>query len=143
MRTLIGNYISYYHADRIHDSLEKDAAAIRPVSSKPSQSAHVVSYPRIGALHHRYDRQRPPEEASSLMQSPVDFRTVRFLILPRRHQAAPLQTSVLGVPTLQHPGDLPIPFIPISGGQAFDDAQVLALGNHSILVDTALTLRNG
>ena len=58
LRRLIRDYISYYHADRIHDSLEKDALAMRPVSSKPDQSARLVSLRRIGGLHHRYDWQK-------------------------------------------------------------------------------------
>ena len=55
LRRLIRDYISYYHADRTHDSLEKDSPAMRPVSCKPDQSARLVSFPRIGGLHHRYD----------------------------------------------------------------------------------------
>ena len=43
LRRLIRDYISYYHADRIHDSLEKDTPVMRPVSSKPNQSARLVS----------------------------------------------------------------------------------------------------
>ena len=58
LRRLIRDYLSYYHADRIHDSLEKDTAAMRPVSSKPNQSARLVSLRRIGGLHHRYDWQK-------------------------------------------------------------------------------------
>jgi putative transposase len=55
LRRLIRDYISYYHEDRIHDSLEKDTPAMRPVASKPNQSARLFSFPRIGGLHHRYD----------------------------------------------------------------------------------------
>jgi putative transposase len=55
LRRLIRDYISYYHVDRIHDSLEKDTPAMRPVASKPNQSARLLSFPRIGGLHHRYD----------------------------------------------------------------------------------------
>jgi putative transposase len=58
LRRLMRDYISYYHADRIHDSLEKDTPAMRPVSSKPGQSAHLASLPRVGGLHHRYDWQQ-------------------------------------------------------------------------------------
>jgi hypothetical protein len=58
LRRLIRDYISYYHADRIHDSLEKDTPAMRPVSSKPDQSARLVSLQRIGGLHDRYDWQQ-------------------------------------------------------------------------------------
>lgn len=57
LRRLIREYVSYYHADRIHDSLEKDTPAMRPVSSRPDKVARVVSFPRIGGLHHRYDWQ--------------------------------------------------------------------------------------
>lgn len=57
LRRLIREYVSYYHADRIHDSLEKDAPVTRPVSPKPNESARLVSFPRIGGLHHRYDWQ--------------------------------------------------------------------------------------
>jgi transposase InsO family protein len=52
---LMRDYLSYYHEDRIHDSLDKDTPAMRPVSSKSDQSARVVSFPRVGGLHHRYD----------------------------------------------------------------------------------------
>jgi hypothetical protein len=55
LRRVIRDYVSYYHADRIHDALEKDTPAKRPVSAKPDQSAHLISFPRIGGLHHRYD----------------------------------------------------------------------------------------
>jgi hypothetical protein len=58
LRRLIRDYISYYHADRTHDSLEKDSPAMRPVSGKPDQSARLVSFPPIGGLHHRYDSQQ-------------------------------------------------------------------------------------
>jgi hypothetical protein len=54
---LIRDYISYYHADRIHDSPEKDTPLMRPVSSKPDQPARLFSHRRIGGLHHRYDWQ--------------------------------------------------------------------------------------
>jgi putative transposase len=58
LRRLVRDYISYYHADRIHDSLEKDSPAHRYVASKPCQSARVVSFSRAGGLHHRYDWQQ-------------------------------------------------------------------------------------
>jgi putative transposase len=58
LRRLIRDYLSYYHADRIHDSLEKDSPSTRPVSHKPDPSANLISLPRIGGLHHRYDWQQ-------------------------------------------------------------------------------------
>jgi hypothetical protein len=57
-RRLIRDYGSDYHTDRIHDSLEKDTPAGRAVSLKPSRSAAVVSFPRLGGLDHRYDWQQ-------------------------------------------------------------------------------------
>jgi transposase InsO family protein len=54
LRRLIRDYVSYYHADRIHDSLEKDTPSGRAVS-KPEESARLLSFPRLGGLHHRYD----------------------------------------------------------------------------------------
>ncbi len=56
LRRLIHNYVSYYHADRIHDSLEKDTPAGRALS-KPEGSARLLSLQRPGGLHHRYDWQ--------------------------------------------------------------------------------------
>ena len=58
LRRLIRDYISYYHADRIHDSLNKDSPEKRGVSHKPDQSARLISFPRVGGLHHRYDWQQ-------------------------------------------------------------------------------------
>jgi putative transposase len=58
LRRLIRDYISYYHEDRIHDSLEKDSPATRAISNKPDPSANLISFPRLGGLHHRYDWQR-------------------------------------------------------------------------------------
>jgi transposase InsO family protein len=55
LRRLIRDYISYYHIDRIHDSLKKDSPAMRPVSHKPDKSSPLTSFPRVGGLHHRYD----------------------------------------------------------------------------------------
>jgi hypothetical protein len=58
LRRVIRDYVSYYHADRIHDSLEEDTPAKRPVSSKADQSAHLISFPRLSGLHHRYEWQQ-------------------------------------------------------------------------------------
>jgi hypothetical protein len=54
LRRLIRDYVSYYHQDRIHDSLEKDTPNRRPVEPKPSPNAAVISSARLGGLHHRY-----------------------------------------------------------------------------------------
>jgi putative transposase len=58
LRRLIRDYISYYHEDRIHDSLEKDSPATRAVSNRPDSQVKLISLPRVGGLHHRYDWQQ-------------------------------------------------------------------------------------
>ena len=54
LRRLIGEYVCYHHADRIHDSLDKDTPNRRPVEPKPATDAILISLPRLGGLHHRY-----------------------------------------------------------------------------------------
>ena len=54
LRRLLRDYVNYHHADRIHDSLEKDAPNRRTIEPKPSATATVISSPRLGGLHHRY-----------------------------------------------------------------------------------------
>jgi hypothetical protein len=48
-RRLIRDYVSYYHQDRIHDSLEKDTPHRRPVEQKPCANATLISI-RIWAV---------------------------------------------------------------------------------------------
>jgi transposase InsO family protein len=52
---LVRDYIRYYNQDRVHDSLGKDTPHKRPVEPKPTESATVISLPRVGGLHHRYE----------------------------------------------------------------------------------------
>jgi transposase InsO family protein len=54
LRRLIRDYVNYHHDDRIHDSLDKDTPNRRPVETRPSPIATVISSPRLGGLHHRY-----------------------------------------------------------------------------------------
>lgn len=54
LKRLLSEYIRYYHVDRTHLGLEKDAPNGRP-SAKPTRDSKVVSFPRLGGLHHRYD----------------------------------------------------------------------------------------
>ena len=48
------DYVSYYHQDRVHDSLEKDTPDQRAIEQRPGANATVVGLPRLGGLHHRY-----------------------------------------------------------------------------------------
>ncbi len=51
---LMRSYTGYYHEDRCHLGLDKDAPNARPVTPRPSSTAKVVALPRVGGLHHRY-----------------------------------------------------------------------------------------
>ena len=57
-RHLLGvlkNYFAYYHVDRTHLSLGKDAP--EPRSVEPADLGNVVALPRAGGIHHRYVRR--------------------------------------------------------------------------------------
>jgi len=54
LRRLLSEYISYYHQDRVHDSLGKDTPNSRAIERRPAASATVIGMPRLGGLHHRY-----------------------------------------------------------------------------------------
>ena len=54
LRRLMRNYVHYYHADRVHDSLDKDTPNRRGVERRPSGVAAIESEARLGGLHHRY-----------------------------------------------------------------------------------------
>jgi hypothetical protein len=55
LKRLMNEYIHYYHDDRTHLGLGKETPARRkPAITKPT-SAKIVSIPRLGGLHHRYD----------------------------------------------------------------------------------------
>jgi len=51
---LLRDYVSYYHQDRVHDSLRKDTPEGRAIERKPKTDATVISLSRLGGLHHRY-----------------------------------------------------------------------------------------
>jgi hypothetical protein len=54
LRRLLRDYLTYYHRDRTHLSLEKDAPEPRPV--EPPDHGAIVEMPVVGGLHHRYTR---------------------------------------------------------------------------------------
>lgn len=54
LKRLLLEYIRYLHLDRTHLGLEKDTPHGRPCA-KPTRASQVVSFPRLGGLHHRYD----------------------------------------------------------------------------------------
>jgi len=52
---LMRSYIDYYHEDRCHLGLDKDAPLERSVAPRPSSTAKVMALSRVGGLHHRYE----------------------------------------------------------------------------------------
>ena len=55
LKRLMGDYIRYYHDDRTHLGLEKQTPAGRETASSGVGGGKVISIPRLGGLHHRYD----------------------------------------------------------------------------------------
>ena len=53
LKRLVSEYVRYYHEDRAHLGLDKQTPAGRVQSMFRGP---VVSRPRLGGLHHRYDR---------------------------------------------------------------------------------------
>ena len=55
LRTVLTKYVDYYNSSRTHLSLAKDAPEPRTVH-RPSEG-RVVEVPRVGGLHHEYQRR--------------------------------------------------------------------------------------
>jgi transposase InsO family protein len=53
LKRLLSDYVSYYHEDRTHLGLGKGTPGRR---TRCETSGGVLSYDRLGGLHHRYDR---------------------------------------------------------------------------------------
>ncbi len=54
LKRLLGEYVRYYHEDRTHLGLRKDAPDKR-LASVNSKASNVIAFSRVGGLHHRYD----------------------------------------------------------------------------------------
>jgi transposase InsO family protein len=54
LRRILREYVSYYHTCRTHLSLKKDPPETRAVD--PPELGHIVAFPCVGGLHHRYGR---------------------------------------------------------------------------------------
>jgi putative transposase len=54
LRRLLGEYLAYYHEDRTHLGIAKDAPAGREEERRPTGPAVVHGHRRVGGLHHRY-----------------------------------------------------------------------------------------
>jgi transposase InsO family protein len=55
LKRLMNEYVGYYHDDRTHLALSKGTPAGRNAAVPSEPSRMVVSVPRLGGLHHRYD----------------------------------------------------------------------------------------
>jgi putative transposase len=55
LRRILQSYFAYYHEDRTHLGLDKEAPKERPISSRSSPSDRLVKLSRVGGLHHRYE----------------------------------------------------------------------------------------
>jgi putative transposase len=53
LKSLLSDYVRYYHEDRTHLGLDKETSGKRVRSMNRGR---VVSLPRLGGLHHRYKR---------------------------------------------------------------------------------------
>jgi putative transposase len=56
LKRLMSEYVRYYNEDRTHLGLAKETPARRAAVATANSNSKVVSMPRLGGLHHRYDR---------------------------------------------------------------------------------------
>ena len=54
LKRLLSEYVRYYHDDRTHLGLKKDTPNPR-TRAEQKDGSHILSFPRLGSLHHRYD----------------------------------------------------------------------------------------
>jgi hypothetical protein len=50
----MNDYVRYYHEDRTHLGLAKETPENRSAERTPGTRYNVISLPRLGGLHHRY-----------------------------------------------------------------------------------------
>ena len=55
LKRLMTNYIGYCHDDKTHHGLAKETPAGRKAGKTTRADCNVLSMPRLGGLHHRYD----------------------------------------------------------------------------------------
>jgi transposase InsO family protein len=55
LKRLMNEYVRYYHEDRTRLGLEKQTPSGREAATGSDANNRVVSMPRLGGLHHRYD----------------------------------------------------------------------------------------
>jgi putative transposase len=55
LRRHLTRFTTYYHQSRTHLGLQKDAPEPRPVQGP--EAGRIVALPKVGGLHHRYERR--------------------------------------------------------------------------------------
>jgi hypothetical protein len=55
LKRLMAEYVRCHHDDRTHLGLDKQTPAGRVAAVETMMSAKIISMPRLGGLHHRYD----------------------------------------------------------------------------------------
>jgi transposase InsO family protein len=55
LKRLMTEYVRYYHDDRTHLALAKGTPAGRETAMDSDTGSRVITMPRLGGLHHRYD----------------------------------------------------------------------------------------
>jgi putative transposase len=55
LKRLMNEYARYYHKDPTHLALAKGTPTGRQAEENSGESCRIVSTPRLGGLHHRYD----------------------------------------------------------------------------------------
>jgi putative transposase len=54
LRRVMSSYVDYYQVTRTHPSLDKDCPDSRPIQLR--SVGRAVAIPKVGGLHHRYER---------------------------------------------------------------------------------------
>ena len=55
LRSILTQYLAYYHDCRTHLGLAKDCPEPRAV--EPPELGRIIAFPKLGGLHHRYLRR--------------------------------------------------------------------------------------
>jgi hypothetical protein len=56
LRRLLRELVAYYHDDRTHLALGKDPPMRRPANRRPSATAEVIAFPRLGGGETLFER---------------------------------------------------------------------------------------
>ena len=55
LKSILTEYLSYYHHDRTHLGLSKDAPNHRSIQARVEKNRKLAALARVGGLHHRYE----------------------------------------------------------------------------------------